>query len=84
MMEGKKLMAICDISEGDEITFNYNGNEWDMATPFTCMKTGRKVTGNRHLTASQRMQIESVTSSFILQLANGQASLQATPTGSVE
>jgi hypothetical protein len=84
MMDGKKLLAICDIAQGDEITFNYNGNEWDMATPFTCMITGRQVTGNRHLTASQRMDIESITSSFILQLAKGEASVEAASPGSTK
>ena len=84
MMDGKKLLAISDIALGDEITFNYNGNEWDMATPFTCMSTGRQVTGNRHLTASQRLAIESITSSFILQLAKDHASADATPAGSAK
>lgn len=84
MMEGKKLIAIHAIAEGDEITFNYNGNEWDMATPFTCMITGRQVTGNKHLTASQRTNIESISSSFILQLAKDHLSIASNVAGAAK
>jgi hypothetical protein len=69
MMEGKRLLAIADIAVGDEVTFNYNANEWDMATPFTCMVTGRSVTGNKHLSLEQRARIAPISASFILELA---------------
>ena len=77
MMEGRKLLAISDIGVGDEVTFNYNANEWDMATPFKCMVTGRMVTGNRHLTVSERTEITAISSTFIIQLAAKQASATA-------
>jgi hypothetical protein len=69
MMEGKRLLAIVDIEAGAEVTFNYNANEWDMATPFECMVTGRSVTGNKHLSMEQRARIAPISSSFILELA---------------
>ncbi len=31
-----KVVALKDISEGDEMTFFYPSTEWDMAQPFTC------------------------------------------------
>ena len=70
MMQGRQLVAIREIAEGEEITFDYNTNEWDMATPFECMITGRKVGGYKHLNAQERDQIRDFTSPFILQLAD--------------
>ena len=70
MMQGRQLIAIRDIAEGEEITFDYNTNEWDMATPFECMATGRKVRGYKHLSAEERARIRDFTSPFILQLAD--------------
>ena len=32
-MNGRDLIALKDIEVGDEVTFNYNTNEWSMATP---------------------------------------------------
>ena len=72
MMQGRQLIAIRDIAAGDEITFDYNTNEWDMATPFDCMKTGRQVRGYKHLNAEERAQIRDFTSPFILQLAEAE------------
>ena len=69
MMQGRQLVAIRDIAKGEEITFDYNANEWDMATPFECMATGRKVRGYKYLSAEERALIRDVTSPFILQLA---------------
>ena len=69
MMNGRALVALSDIDSGAEVTFNYNGNEWDMATPFQCMETGRWVRGYRHLNDEERAAIRDVTSPFILELA---------------
>jgi hypothetical protein len=33
-IEGYHVIALIDINEGDELTFNYNGNEVNMASPF--------------------------------------------------
>ena len=69
MMVGRQLVATTDIPAGTEITFNYNANEWDMATPFKCHETGRMVRGNKHLSGEERAKISAVTSEFILELA---------------
>ena len=33
-IENRCIVAICNISEGDELTFNYNENESSMSCPF--------------------------------------------------
>lgn len=66
-MRGRDLVAITSISVGEEITFDYNTNEWAMATPFKCMKTGRFVSGFSHLDELGRNEIRGITSDFILQ-----------------
>ena len=70
MMIGRTLVAICDIRLEEELTFNYNGNEWEMATPFQCMETSRWVRGYKHLNAEERAEIREITSPFILELAS--------------
>lgn len=39
-LEGTHLVAIKPIRAGDEITFDYNTTELEMASPFTCNCTG--------------------------------------------
>ena len=36
-LRGVELVALRDIAEGTEITFDYNTTEWDMAHPFRCL-----------------------------------------------
>jgi hypothetical protein len=43
-IQGYNVVALIDINENDEITFNYNENELIMAAPFTV--NGQKVCGN--------------------------------------
>lgn len=42
-INGFNVIAYCDIQPGDEITFNYNASEIDMACPFEC--DGKMVNG---------------------------------------
>ena len=42
-IQGYNVVALIDINENDEITFNYNENEVTMAAPFTV--NGRPVCG---------------------------------------
>ena len=52
------MIAIRDIAPGEELTFNYNTTEWDMASPFDCLCSSNNCTGSirgfRYLTPSQR------------------------------
>ncbi len=43
-IDGMNVVANIDITPGDEITFNYNDNELEMANPF--MSDGQMVCGN--------------------------------------
>jgi hypothetical protein len=36
-VRGAELVALVDITEGGEVTFDYNTTEWDMSHPFACM-----------------------------------------------
>ena len=42
-VRGRELVAIAEIQEGDEITFNYLESESEIAAPFTCHETGQAV-----------------------------------------
>jgi SET domain-containing protein len=43
-IQGYNVVALIDINENDEITFNYNENELTMAAPFVV--NGQQVCGN--------------------------------------
>ena len=42
-VHGRRLIAITDISTGDEVTFDYLRSESAIADPFHCHDTGRRV-----------------------------------------
>jgi hypothetical protein len=54
----RELLAIAEIAAGDEITFDYETTEWDMASPFACACGAPAcrgiVRGFRHLDAGAR------------------------------
>ena len=57
-VDTRQMIAIRDVARGEELTFNYNTTEWDMAAPFDCNCgdencTGR-IRGFRYLTPAQR------------------------------
>lgn len=58
---GRTLFARSDIEVGDEVTFDYDTTEWDMAAPFPCRCGAAScrgvIRGYRHLTPAQRDQI---------------------------
>lgn len=42
-LEGRDMLALQDISAGDELTFNYLDTESEIASPFVCHDTGKPV-----------------------------------------
>lgn len=54
VFRGVCLYALRDIKFGDEITFNYNANEYDLANPFVCWQTGKRIAGFKHLANNER------------------------------
>ena len=57
-VQGRELVAIKPISTGDEVTFDYETTEWDMAEPFQCLcgspDCRKEIRGYKHLTDSTR------------------------------
>jgi hypothetical protein len=56
-LDGRQLMAWRPIAAGEEITFDYETTELDMAEPFACACPacgGRPVRGFRHLDAAEQ------------------------------
>lgn len=61
VIRDRTVVAIRDIAVGDDITFDYNTTEYDMASPFAC-HCGSPVCvglvrGARHLTEEQRQRV---------------------------
>ena len=57
---GRRLVAIREIAAGEEVTFNYNCNEYDMESPFRCRCgdcEGVRVRGYRYLSAADRERL---------------------------
>ena len=46
-LQGRKFVAIKPIFKGDEIAFNYNSSEDELAEPFTCNKCGKLIKGRK-------------------------------------
>ena len=42
-VQGRRLVAIAEISAGDELVFNYLQSESAIAAPFDCHETGQRV-----------------------------------------
>ena len=76
-LNGRELHAIDEIKEGDEVTFNYNANEYEMASPFVCWcdahsATGvEQIRGFKFLNPDQRARLQPYLSSHIRKLIQG-------------
>jgi SET domain len=55
---GVWLMAKRDIKLGEELTFDYNTTEYDMANPFICACCGKIINGYKYLTDEERKKID--------------------------
>jgi hypothetical protein len=59
--KGRRLVALGRIEPGDELTFDYETTEWELASPFGCACAsmgclGREIRGFRHLSHEERMR----------------------------
>lgn len=50
---------------GDQITFNYNTTEYDMAEPFVDWETGEQVSGWKHLSEEQKDQLRDLALEYL-------------------
>ncbi len=61
-LRGRELIALRDIQPNENVTFDYNSSEWDMAEPFACHCTSARclgtIRGFRHLSPTQREQVQ--------------------------
>ena len=57
--EGFRIVAHREIDVGEEITLNYDAQEWDLAEPFVCVCDGvaRPIRGFRHLSAEEQARL---------------------------
>ena len=46
--EGLSVVALRDLKEDEEVTFNYNENEDVLANPFECKCCGKMILGRKH------------------------------------
>ena len=57
----RRLVAVRDIAEQEQVTFNYNTTEFSMAEPFQChcgsVHCPRIIAGFRHLAADERERL---------------------------
>ena len=73
-VRGRRLYATAAIKAGDEVTFNYNTTEFDMAEPFACRCgapecRGGMVRGYRYLAAADRDALRASVAPHVLALA---------------
>lgn len=50
-----RVVSLRDIAPGEDLCFNYNTTEWELACPFVDLDTGRAVEGLKHATASEKL-----------------------------
>ena len=48
---GLRVVAIKDITKGDEITFDYNNTELELSSPFECNWCNKLIKGRTHVIA---------------------------------
>ena len=78
-VKGRAFVAREPIAEGDEITFDYNTTEYDMAAPFPCWETGSMVRGYAHLSPSERGPIAKFVAPHVLRLAEQETGEDCSP-----
>lgn len=58
----RELIAINDIAIGDEITFNYQENEDELAHPFICKDCGKMIEGKKKWKPDTASAVEHISS----------------------
>ena len=77
-VRGQELVALKPIFVGDEISFNYNANEYQMASPFECWcdahggRDGYQIRGYKYLSETERFAIRGQVSAHVLARAKGE------------
>ena len=72
----RKVVALRGIRAGEEITFDYDTNEYDMASPFEChcedVSCRGLIRGYKHLSSQQRDRLDGKVNPYLVALAEGE------------
>ena len=74
-IRGQELIALKPIHPGEEVSFNYNANEYQMAVPFECWcdahrgQAGCQIRGYKYLSETERFSLKIQASAHVLTLA---------------
>jgi SET domain len=73
-IRGRSVISLKPVSFGQDITFNYNTTEFDMAEPFACrcgsVRCARQVQGFRHLSGEERERLSPWLAGHLLSLGS--------------
>ncbi len=80
VVRGRSLVALRPIERMDEVTFNYNTTESDMASPFPCgcgaeRCNGSVIRGFKHLSKPERERLRPWLAPHILQLMHDRVAM---------
>ena len=79
-LAGLNLIALVDIDEGAEITFDYNATEWELVHPFECAcgaaSCVETVQGFRHLGEARRERLRPCLPDYLRARIPDQGALQ--------
>jgi hypothetical protein len=76
---GRNLIAVRAIGSWEEVTFDYNTTEFEMASPFVCgcgHCGGRTIRGFRHLTLEEQLRLAPRLASYLRALLPRGAALE--------
>jgi SET domain-containing protein len=67
-----EFVALKPIQEGEQLTFDYNSTEWDMASPFrcNCSISSCMVRGAKHLEPADMDKLKSIATPYIMSQAS--------------
>ncbi|MEZ6038262.1 MAG: hypothetical protein R3F29_12330 [Planctomycetota bacterium] len=73
MLSGRRLLARTPLAIGDEVTFDYDSTEWEMAEPFPCgcghVTCRGRIAGYRHLDVAARAALAPLVAPHLLTMA---------------
>jgi len=77
VVRGRQVLALADVARLQELTFDYNTTEYDMASPFACSCGSRHcyglVRGFRHLDGAQQQRLRPLLLPHLLNRRAGKA-----------
>jgi hypothetical protein len=82
IIRGREVIARRRIKPWDEVTFDYDSTEWDMAEPFPCRCGSSRcrgfIRGYRHLSAARRRWLQPYVANFLLDRKDHDRAIETT------